>query len=149
MVKSGKQDGFEHILSGVRPSKSLPDDHRPATAPATSSYCQNSRVDIGLRALAGPQAQTSLGGDVQLLLQELRDEDLVADADDEKARNESRRSITSVIDTTTATEDEVPPHNPPTDETMLWTNPTTDIAVHINSRTGLIVPSSLEHDSHH
>ena len=139
-VKSGKRDGFEHILSGLPRSKSLQNDSRPATAPAASSHSNNSEGDIGRIALADLQLQPSSGHDVHLLLQDLQNGDLVNDSDDE-VLNGVRPSIVSISDSrTTDEEDALRRDSFPLEETVPWTNPATGRVVHINSRTGSIVP---------
>jgi DNA mismatch repair protein MLH3 len=149
-VKSGKPDGFEHVLSGLPRSKSLRNDPHPANAPAASSQSHISNVDIGRMALADSQLQPSLDRDVQLLLQDLQKGDFARDLDDEEIGNDVRLSLVSASDApTTEEEDALRPDSLPMDETILWTNPTTGRVVHINSRTGLIVPDSQEQDDDH
>ena len=150
-VKSGKRDGFEHILSGLPRSKSLRDNPRPATAPAASSHVRNSKVDIGRMALAKSQLQPPLDDVVQLLLlQDLQNEGIFSDPDDEEVGDGNRRSIMSAMDAPINEEEDVTPYDSlPPDETILWTNPTTGAVVHFNSRTGLIMPDSQEQDNDH
>jgi DNA mismatch repair protein MLH3 len=140
-VKSGKRDGFEDIISGLPQSKSLQGYARAATAPAASSHGHNSKVDIGQMTPAKAQLQLPLDHDIRLLLQDLQKEDLASDSDGEGVSNGVPLPIVYVSNAPkTEEEDALQRDNLPVDETMLWTNPNTGRVVHINSRTGLIVP---------
>ena len=148
-VKSGKRDGFEHILSGLPRRKALADDNRPATAPAAFSPNHNPKVDIGRIALTESR-QPWLDHNVQLHLQDLQNERLVNDSEDGEVWNDFRPSVVSTSDALPTEEETAQRHDSLSkDETILWTTPTTGRVVHINSRTGLIVPGLQGQDKSH
>jgi DNA mismatch repair protein MLH3 len=145
-AKSGKRDGFEHILSGLPRRKALANDNRSATAPAASSPNHNPKVDIGQIALAESR-QSSLDHNVQLVHRDLQNERLVNDSEDEEVWNDFRPSVVSTSDAP-PTEGEIAQRHDSLskEEPILWTSPTTGRVVHINSRTKLIVPGSQNQD---
>jgi DNA mismatch repair protein MLH3 len=148
-VKSGKRDGFEHILSGLPRRKALADDNRPATAPAVSSPNRNPKIDIGRIALAESR-QPWLDHNVQLRLQDSQNMRLVNDSEDGKVWNDFRPSVVSTSDAPPMEEETAQRHSSLSkDETILWTTPTSGRVVHINSRTGLIVPGLQDQDKSH
>jgi DNA mismatch repair protein MLH3 len=148
-VKSGKRDGFEHILSGLPRRKTLTDDNRPATAPAASSPNHNLKVDIGRIALAESR-QPWLDHNVQLRLRDLQNERLVNESEDGEVWNDFRPSVVSTSDAPPTEEETAQRHDSLSkDETILWNTPTTGRVVHINSRTGLIVPGLQDQDKSH
>lgn len=148
-VKSGKRDGFEHILSGLPRRKALTDGNRPATAPAASSPNHNLKVDIGRIALAESR-QPWLDHNVQLRLRDLQNERLVNESEDGEVWNDFRPSVVSTSDAPPTEEETAQRHDSLSkDETILWNTPTTGRVVHINSRTGLIVPGLQDQDKSH
>ena len=149
-VKSGKRDGFEHILSGLPRSKSLRDDLRPATAPAASTCARNTKIDVGRIPLAESRSLLPLDHDIHLLSEDLDQEGLISDSGNEEASDGIRRSTVSTVDVPLSEDNDILLHDsPPTDESIMWTNPTTGQVVRINSRTGLILPDRQENDNDH
>jgi DNA mismatch repair protein MLH3 len=148
-VKSGKRDGFEHILSGLPRRKALADDNRPATDPAASSPNHDPQADIGQIALPESR-QPWLDHNVQLRLQDLQNERLVNDSEDGEVWNDFRRSVVPTSDALPTEEETAQRHDSLSKgETILCTTPTTGRVVHINSRTGLIVPGLQDQDKSH
>jgi DNA mismatch repair protein MLH3 len=145
-VKSGKRDGFGHIICGLPKSESFQYDSRPVTAPAVSTNGHKPQADTGRRALSDEQLQHPLDDDLQLLLQDLQNEDLINGLDDNAGAKNVRHSIASTSsDRTTEAESVVRCDNAPDDETILWSNTAMGRLVRINPRASLIVPDLQEH----
>jgi DNA mismatch repair protein MLH3 len=147
-AKSGKRDGFEHILSGLPHRKALADDNRPATAPTAPSPTYNPKVDIGRIALAESR-QPWLDRNVQLL-QDMQNEYLVNDSEHGEVWNDFRSSAVSTSDAPSTEKETAQRHDGLSiEETVLWTTPTTGRVVRIDSRTGLIVLGLQDQDDSH
>lgn len=147
-TKSGKQDGFEHILSGLPHRKALADDNRPATAPTVSSPNFNPKVDTGRVALAELR-QPWLDHNVQLL-QDLQNEGPVNDSEHGEVWNDFRSSAVSASDAPSTEKGTAQRHDSLSKEdAILRITPTTGRVAHINSRTGLIVPGLQDQDDSH
>jgi DNA mismatch repair protein MLH3 len=147
-AKSGKRDGFEHILSGLPHRKALVDDNRPATAPTASSPNFNPKVDIGRTALAESR-QPWLDYNVQLL-QDLQNEGLVNDSEHGEVWNDFRSSAVSTSDAPSAEKETAQRYdNLSKEDAILWITPTTGRVAHLNSRAGLIVPGLQDQDDSH
>jgi DNA mismatch repair protein MLH3 len=144
-AKSGRRDGFEHILSGLPRRKALADDNRPATAPTVPSPSFNPEVEIGPIALVESR-QPWLDRNVQLL-QDLQNEGLVNDSEHGEVWNDFRSSAVSTSDAPPAERETAQRHDGLSKEdAILWTTPTTGRVAHISSRTGLIVPGLQDQD---
>ena len=140
-IKSGSIRGLEGLLRGLPGSKGLAQVESRCDTPSSISQDRESKISLGLSALAQAESRAILEDDIQVLLRDLEDDDLSIATDPSVA--ESEGSSTNV--SSSESNDLAEAHNgnatqEPVDRTRLWANPSTGKAVRINSRTGLVLP---------